>query len=240
LIALDDIQPDVWLLSCENIERGTLALWSALLSEQERAKAGIRIRLEDQISYIAAHALLRSVLSEQTGAAPQDLSFKSATQYGKPALHPESGIRFNLSHCDGLSAVVLAKNFEAGIDAENINARGLADALTAASFHPSEFDLLSRASADEKKHIAARIWTAKEAYVKALGLGLTLPFSSFYVELSPPAIKAQDVTHGATASLWAHDFLGSHVVSVCMLDMPAVPLEPRLHLAGPHDLSHCN
>lgn len=235
MIPLDDIQPEVWLLSCENVDAETLASWLALLSEHERTNAEARIRQEDKISYLAAHALLRSVLSKRTGLAPQKLRFKAANQYGKPALCPESQIRFNLSHCDGLAALVLAKNLEVGVDTENMSALGLADPFITASFHPAEKDLLSRVSAARKKYTTARIWTAKEAYVKALGIGLAMSFSAFCVHFSPLAIKASETMESVQASLWAYDFLDSHVVSLCVLGMPQLPLAPHLHLVNPSD-----
>ncbi|MGN0613359.1 MAG: 4'-phosphopantetheinyl transferase family protein [Porcipelethomonas sp.] len=93
--------------------------------------------------------------------------------YGKPYLKNSDNIFFNISHCTGLAAAVI-ENCEAGIDAENIR-----------QWHPrvakrvfSERELTVLDSSDDKDEMFFRIWTLKESFVKAIGIGISYPLKT--------------------------------------------------------------
>ena len=134
-----------------------------LISTEQVAKA-------EQHSH--AHALLRQALKEYgidyvNGETPLVFS-----EHGKPSLaeHPE--VHFNISHADGIAAAVVSEN-ECGIDCERVRAydpRVMKRVCTEA-----EQAAISSAPEDERDPLFFRLWTLKEAYVKALGKGLSFP-----------------------------------------------------------------
>ena len=88
-------------------------------------------------------------------------------------------LRFNLTHSDGIVACAISVRIELGIDAENMNrARSPMD-IARSVFAPSELAALERAPQTAREELFFAFWTLKEAYVKARGLGLSLPLDRF-------------------------------------------------------------
>lgn len=163
-----------------------------MLDDSERSKATAFRFDADRHSHIAAHALLRRTLSElvlpTTGyCSPKDWRF-AAGKYGKPELavgQLDSDLRFNLSHTHGMVAVALAFGMDIGIDVEFVGRRVADDmAIADAYFSPSEQAYL-RGITDptQRRLVFIDLWTAKEAFIKALGHGLSMPLDSFSVDL---------------------------------------------------------
>jgi 4'-phosphopantetheinyl transferase len=148
----------------------------ALLSADERARATRYLRAIDRVRSVAARALLRRQLGACLGCDPAALVFAS-NHHGKPML--AQGPAFNVSHGGDwvLVAIAQAPVTDLGIDVEPIQA--LSDLP----------DVVARiATPAERQRIAAgppaeflRIWTRKEAVVKALGLGLSAPLADIDV-----------------------------------------------------------
>lgn len=175
--------------SCPN--PGALHLWCAypgdlldeeasracasLLSGDERARWR-RFRVERaQREYLAARALLRNALSHYRALAPQDWRFK-VNAHGKPAPDPDYGLRFNLSHSGGL-AVCLISEFPAsvGVDVEPLARANQIAVVAHRVFSPLEQAQLDALPPSDRPNRHLDLWTLKEAYVKARGLGLSLP-----------------------------------------------------------------
>ncbi|ASC69573.1 4'-phosphopantetheinyl transferase HetI [Halomicronema hongdechloris C2206] len=126
--------------------------------------------------YLVAHALLRSCLSRYGEQPPQDWRF-STNAYGRPEIQVEQGApprRFNLSHTEGLVACAITRAAEVGIDVEHggqpVRAGDLA-AIAVANFAPVELAELARLTGIAWRHRFFDVWTLKEAYIKAQGLG---------------------------------------------------------------------
>ena len=125
--------------------------------------------------YVHAHVMVRRILSEYTTTPPEDIQFTYGV-YGKPSL--ESGnVRFNLSHSGDRVAVAVA-TVEVGIDIECM--RNDLDFLEIAKyfFSPKEYAVLAQAE-DSMAETFYRVWTCKEAYMKARGMGFSLPPRGF-------------------------------------------------------------
>lgn len=156
-----------------------------------------------------AHGLLQEKLPEY--AASCNIMIGSTAlafgKNGKPALaeHPE--IRFNLSHCEGL-AVCLFSPYECGADCENIRKFKQRTAERVCS--PEELAML--ADTQDKDVLFTRLWTLKEAYVKAIGIGISYPLRevSFTFEGEKIIPSKQDAS-------FMQFLLRGHVVSVCAL-----------------------
>ena len=153
------------------------------LSDAERIRAGAFHSLRERQRYIARHSLLRAALSPYLGAAPEAIRFV-VDRHGKPAI-ADSIVGFNLSHSRGIALVAIAPGLPVGCDIERRDP-AFACAATAERFF----------AAGERRRLAALpeisyseafydCWTRKEAFLKALGCGLTRPLDSFEVSLAP-------------------------------------------------------
>lgn len=151
------------------------------LSPDERARAERFVRHENRRDYIAAHALLRHALSRHDGTTPpEDWCFINGPG-AKPELSKthKSALSFNLSHTSGFAVCAVGLNRHVGIDVERVRELDDAPAIARRYFAPREvaaFDALSETDRPER---FIELWTLKEAYVKALGSGLTTPLDSF-------------------------------------------------------------
>ena len=107
------------------------------------------------------------------------------TNHGKPILDPPS-FGFNLSHTKGLVACVVAIGRDVGIDVERVDPTSEIDPSWASHFSRSEVEQLAACSADVRQRALLRPWTLKEAYGKAIGLGLGNPLDSTTFDLASP------------------------------------------------------
>lgn len=147
----------------------------ALLSPDERARAE-RFHFDaDRALFASAHALTRRALGTQLGCPPEQLRF-AIGERGKPTLEYPKGARmpaFNLSHTRGGSLFALGPAAELGVDLES--GASLRDPLELGKsvFHPAELEwLVAAEDAPTLRARFLRLWTLKEAYLKARGWGL--------------------------------------------------------------------
>lgn len=175
------------------VDRVDAADWprlELLLDAEERARAA-RFRFDhDRQSYVAAHALARAMLSAHTDIAPADWRFTTNPQ-GKPEAvlppgHPR--LRINLSHTRGLAAVALTVAHDVGVDVEWRERGGLTLELADRFFAPDEIAALKAMPAERLNEGLFAFWTLKEAFIKAIGLGLSFPLDAFAFTLEPLAI----------------------------------------------------
>jgi 4'-phosphopantetheinyl transferase len=161
-----------------------------LLDDDERARAARFVFDHDRHQFIAAHALLRLLLQELAGGPAGAWRF-TVGSHGKPALHPDHGLdalAFNITHTRGAVACAMTLGHGIGVDIEDVERPGRLLEIAHAYFAPDELIILRSAPASEQRSIFFRLWTLKEAYIKAHGDGLSLPLDRFAFSLSPPAI----------------------------------------------------
>jgi len=133
----------------------------------------------DRQRFLQARALVRSVLAAYLQQSPASVQFTS-NQYGKPQLLQQPApLRFNLSHTHGLLALAVSSDVEVGVDVEAVSREVEVVALAERFFAPVETALIKACSAEAQRDCFFRLWTLKEAYVKARGLGLQLGLDSF-------------------------------------------------------------
>jgi 4'-phosphopantetheinyl transferase len=111
-------------------------------------------------------------------ADPASLTF-STSAHGKPALDGPANINFNLSHTKGLVALAVTSTGDIGVDVEAVTRRVALLQLAARYFSATENEELLALPADQQREYFFRLWTLKEAYVKAKGLGLRIALDSF-------------------------------------------------------------
>ncbi len=155
----------------------------SLLSDAEKSRAHRFRFFEDYSAYITAHALLRTSLTQwDPKVAPRQWRFTQKPG-GKPVLFAETfdpGIHFSLSHCRTLVACMLSMDGACGIDVERIGR--VADCLHLADsiFSDTEVDDLRALDGTDRDEYFTALWCLKEAYLKAKGVGLTVPLDNFY------------------------------------------------------------
>ncbi len=154
--------------------------YAAWLNEEERERWQRFKFAADRQRFLQARALVRSVLAAYLQQLPAELRF-TRNQYGKPQLLQQAPapIKFNLSHTQGLLALAVTLEAEVGVDVEAITRNVETVALAERFFAPVEAALVKACSDGAQTDCFFRLWTLKEAYVKARGLGLQLGLDAF-------------------------------------------------------------
>ena len=146
--------------------------------------------------YLHSHYFLRCVLSTQTGVDPAQLRF-STDLLGKPWLDGGS-LNFNLSHTSGVAACCASAGSLCGVDVERHRPLPDMDLVAERNFSVAERTLLGQATSGTESELFFRIWTLKEAYIKALGVGLSVELTTFSV--LPRQDGIGEVRHGAKSA----------------------------------------
>jgi len=157
------LEPDAWWT-----ERASRSLDSL---EQERAA---RFRFEeDRFRFEKTRTLLRSLLAAYLSCSPEEITFREGP-HGKPYLR-ETGrdLQFNVSHTKGAAVLAFARGFELGIDIEHAQRKVDVEGVGKRVFTRSERASIGRRHGASSRRQFFRFWTAKEAYLKATGSGLS-------------------------------------------------------------------
>jgi len=154
-----------------------------LLSADElmRAQRFVRPALGDR--FIIVHGLLRLLLGRYLGVVPQDLSFDRGI-HGKPCLGGDftrSDLQFNLSDSQDVVFYAMTRDQPLGIDVEWIRPEIDHQAIAQRFFTVGEYQQLMALPPEERMDGFYRCWVRKEAYIKALGRGLSLSLTQFDV-----------------------------------------------------------
>lgn len=163
----------VWIVPL-SIEPRTRVQETSVLSRAEIDRAERFIFEKDRLAYVHSHVALRCILGGYLNTDPSSLRF-SETARGKPYLagaHASSGLYFSLSHTHGLALCALAFGREVGVDAEAMDRAIDVQAVARRTYSPDEQNALLGLTGAEQRAAFFRIWTRKEAFVKACGGGL--------------------------------------------------------------------
>lgn len=179
-------QVDIWRARLDLPTDSLKTLETALSVDEIQRADGFHLQ-GDKDRFIAAHGCLRNILAHYQHSEPAQLSF-SANDYGKPALSMDSSERrmdFNLSRSEDLALVAVTWERKVGVDLERIRQGISAQVIARQYFSESEFSELMALPSEQREIGFFNCWTRKEAYIKAQGLGLSLPLESFDVSLGP-------------------------------------------------------
>jgi 4'-phosphopantetheinyl transferase len=158
-----------------------------LLSRDEAARAARLAFPRERARFVFSRGRLRLLLAGLGGGDPAELRIE-ADPDGKPRLGGECGqgrIRFSVSHSGPVWACAVALHREVGLDVEEVREERDADRLAERYFSPAETAAIRALPDRERRAAFHRGWTRKEAYLKARGLGITVPLDSFEVEVRP-------------------------------------------------------
>lgn len=170
-----------------------LAHMAASLSRAEHVRAARFGRDSLRQRYIIGRALLRTLLANTLGLAPDAVPIVRGAR-GRPQLDGIQGIDFNVSHTQDMSLVGIARGPRIGVDIERADREVNADGLSRKFLGAQERATLDAHDADERRLRFLRYWTCKEAMSKATGDGISAPFRTMEVELGGD-IK---LVHGAS------------------------------------------
>ncbi len=161
-------------------------LWQ-LLSPNEQQRIHDFYFEPDQHRHLLSRGLLRMLLGQYLDDAPEDLRFKSS-QYGKPALdapYDETGLQFNVSHSHNLIHLAFCRNQPLGIDIQYMDPSTECDKIAERVFSSGEYEAFQNVPLAWQREAFFNGWTRKEAFIKALGDGLSFPLDAFEVTLHP-------------------------------------------------------
>ena len=200
----------VWYVSLDRSPK-SLPRLESLLSPDEQ----IRVRRfhfdKDRNNFIVSHGLLRVVLGGYLGIEPSQVQLCYGP-YGKPSietLYQGRMLQFSLSHSKDLALFAVNWDRLIGIDVEHIRPVPEANCIAEQFFSPNESAMMRSLLLEQRQDAFFRIWTCKEAYLKASGYGITGSLTETEVSVSPEEPVRLVSVHGSQrdASLWQLEIL---------------------------------
>lgn len=205
--------PRVWRFLLDRASEEVVSL-AALLDGEEQTRADRFVFPQDRARFIVGRATLRRLLSTQLGVPPKAVRFRYGAG-GKPEL-PCGTLCFNLAHAGGLALVAFAPR-PVGIDVEPrraiAEARGIADQV----FCAGERAFLSTVPESGRADAFLRLWTRKEALIKASGHGLGADLHALDVSAAAGLPWLDMRTRERTWRLWDVEIGPDHLAALCCL-----------------------
>jgi 4'-phosphopantetheinyl transferase len=183
---LNEDELHVWLASLE-IASEQLGELKRTLAADEIARAARFYFDRDRRRFVASRGILRAIVANYLETTPGALRF-SYNEFGKPRLEGAAQVRdlcFNVSHSGGLTLIAIALARDVGVDIEIIDYSVRTEEVAKSFFSANEIATLARLPQSLRVAGFFNCWTRKEAYIKARGMGLSIPLDSFDVSLSP-------------------------------------------------------
>lgn len=199
VLAIADHEVHIWVLSLDD-GQSTEALRQSL-SPDELNRAS-RFRFEKHRNqYVLTRGTLRSLLAGYLGIPPREISFQYS-KHDKPGLAQGHDLDFNLSHTEGMAVFGFTRGRRIGVDIEHLRSDFRADEIAERFFSLAEREALRRIPEAQQHEFFFRIWTRKEAYIKALGEGLSHPLHQFDVSLDKTAALLATRPDASEAQRW--------------------------------------
>lgn len=164
-----------------------LALFRSWMTPEECARCDRYVFEHSRHEYTLTRALVRRALSLYADVEPAAWRFRTGS-HGKPAIAEPRGhehIRFNLSNTRGLIALLVVRDHEVGVDVEDTERKSQTVEVAERYFSELEVAALWALPESERRARFFEYWTLKEAYIKARGLGLSIPLEQFSFVLDP-------------------------------------------------------
>lgn len=149
----------------------------AKASPDRQVRAGRYLKTEDKVRCVVADALIRYAVGRALGLSEFSVVCDAN---GKPYVQGQEGFFFNLSH-SGRWVVLAYGDGPVGIDVQNVEGDLARAEKVCRLFSPEEADFVLGAQGQERSERFYEVWTAKESYLKYLGVGLRKSLDSFSV-----------------------------------------------------------
>jgi 4'-phosphopantetheinyl transferase len=220
-------------------EPGEIHVWLAFYDEiaDERVHAAYRELLDgaekeqeprfyferDRRRYLITRALVRTVLSRYLSIDPRECIFSTNT-YGRPEIvnaeARQACLSFNLSHTHSLIVLGVTRGRALGVDVENVRVREAAIDVADRYFAPREAAALAGTPPDQQQYRFFEYWTFKESYIKARGMGLSLPLDKFSFQYPDDhtveiAIDPELADDPARWQFWQFQPASEYLVAIC-------------------------
>lgn len=209
-LAADEIH--IWLADLPALESQE-DCYASLLSGDELARRARFLVQRERQKYTVCRGVLRRLLAAYTGLQPEQLEFTYGPQ-GKPlpaGRLAAAGLEFNLAHSAELAVYAVTLGRRVGVDVERAKEVPEAEQIVARHFAPEERAAWQALASEERPAAFFRVWTRREAFVKATGKGLGEGWSTFAVTVNADAPRLLHVAGDAdTAARW----------TLCDLELP--------------------
>ncbi|WP_086998394.1 4'-phosphopantetheinyl transferase family protein [Rhizobium sullae] len=178
---------DIWTWSLDAVDPDL----AAMLSSEEIARASRFVQARDCHRFIAGRAGLRRILARYLAVAPRRLGL-TYNAFGKPQIAGSNRrqLHFNLSHTETTAMLAVSDHYHVGIDIETI--KPLKEDIAGHFFSPKEYMTLKMLAPEAYLQGFYCLWTRKEAFLKALGVGLSLPLDAFDIAITAPQLERLD------------------------------------------------
>jgi 4'-phosphopantetheinyl transferase len=208
-----------------------LRFFESILAEAEINRAN-RFRFhKDRERFVAGRGLLRVILSPYLGLPANEIIFTYGS-HGKPGIRRQEGrpaIQFNLAHSAGTAIYAITRDRPVGIDIELVNHEFPIESVAERFFSKVEVAAFRSLPRDMQRIAFFKCWTRKEAFIKALGDGLSCPLADFDVSLTP----------GERARLLKVRWAPEEASRWCMEDIESVPnCAAAIVISGPQCRMH--
>lgn len=237
---------DVWLAFYREPSYDALSHSPHELLDAQEHEQCLRFRsADDRRCYLVTRALERTVLSRYVSHPPREWRF-GRNSFGRPYIRREivsiykaaDDLRFNVSHTGGLIAFAITWGREIGVDVENMDTRVSPVDIADRFFAPGEAAALARIDPARRQYRFFEYWTFKEAYIKARGLGLSLPLDKFSFQYPDEhSVRfSVDPDLGDDADrwrFWQYRPTPSHLLAICAERSPGPAPSLRIHRAVP-------
>lgn len=218
-----DGRVELWCVFPDEIrDSQLLKCYRRMLTRDERLRGEAFHFERDRHSHLVTRALVRTVLTKYVSIAPADWRF-TVNAYGRPEIgnvDPVARrIRFNIAHTDGLILLAVTAHRAIGVDAENITRIPVLE-IAGRYFAAQEIAVLKALSSQQQCERFFDFWTLKESYIKARGMGLSIPLDGFAFRLRERAIEfSTDPSiedDQARWCFWQFRFGQQHTAALCV------------------------
>lgn len=206
---MDPVEILTFSLACD---KDSLRELYRLLSDDEKRRAAAFRFDKHRNRFITGRARIREILAKRLDCKPAEIGFE-LNRYGKPSLGRAMSLeplQFNASSSSDLGAIALAAGMEVGLDIERVECGKLDDfdSIVKNQFMRVEYDWYCQHEQLERIRIFYRLWTCKEAYLKALGIGLNGKLDAFSIDFQDeqPSVSYSELEKGESSRMFLHQF----------------------------------
>ena len=189
---LNESRIDLWQFSLAN----ELNVAYQILNADEKARGNRFYFSRHKRRFTTARATLRMILARYLNTAPERLEF-TYSPHGKPEVINLQKLHFNISHTGDLALLAIGKGYPMGVDIERYSARPY-EGIAKSMFSAQEYAEFIKVPSALKTAVFFHVWSQKEAFIKACGLGLSYPTKDFNV---PVTIPTKQLVHDPLHSL---------------------------------------
>jgi 4'-phosphopantetheinyl transferase len=223
------VECEVWAI---DIDQEVPRCATRAVSPEETSRARRLTSEQATKRFLRSRAALRTILGQKLGVRPDAVQLKLGAA-GKPSLHGEPTVTFNISHSGRVLVIAVAERVPLGVDVEMLSVRNDLLRLAAHWFHPQETRAIAALAPSARERGVLALWCAKEALIKALGLPLAEHLQDVELILRTPATATVLRSPGPRPRTWSlRPLQVGSALAVGMLAAPTPELRIRGRLLG--------